>query len=182
MTKSKKHKGDQRQIESIEAAYGLETAPHYTTTEIFHNQHHHQLLCHLLSPLPSILSVRPPFAQDPVPVIAEPKRNHVQHRGRKNHPAASASQGVLRIFAEVLQQGPLYKRIIDSVIESSRTDFEENGIENKVLVALQEVSSFVSPSQRAATSHIGGAFRKDLQKNQKGYKALPTMLSLRSVV
>lgn len=37
-------------------------------------------------------------------------------------------------------QGQLYKRIIDAVVDASRTDFEENGVENRTLVLLQEVS------------------------------------------
>lgn len=37
-------------------------------------------------------------------------------------------------------QGQLYKRIIDQVIDASRTDFEENGVDNRMIATLQDVS------------------------------------------
>ena len=38
------------------------------------------------------------------------------------------------------KQGALYQRVIAAVVEASRTDFEENGIDNATLMSLQEVS------------------------------------------
>lgn len=44
-------------------------------------------------------------------------------------------------YAEsVALQGQLYKRIIDAVIETSRADFEESGVDYSTIEQLQEVS------------------------------------------
>lgn len=49
---------------------------------------------------------------------------------------------MVKEISDLLQQGQVYKKIIDTVVEASRTDFEENGVSNDVLLALQEVSMF----------------------------------------
>lgn len=41
------------------------------------------------------------------------------------------------------EQGGIYKRIIDAVVEVARTDFEENGVPSDVLQLLQDVSHFL---------------------------------------
>lgn len=52
-------------------------------------------------------------------------------------------------------QPPTYRAIIDKVIASVRPDFEDNGIEDAVLQALQEVS----PSPLAFANWLGGPAR-----------------------
>ena len=46
-------------------------------------------------------------------------------------------------------QGNLYKRIIDQVVELSRSDFEENGVTNRTVGTFQEVRI----SSRSSLTH-----------------------------
>lgn len=56
---------------------------------------------------------------------------------------AKTPLGALCVYQSIIltmrYQGAIYKRIIDAVVEASKTDFEENGVANDVLLALQEV-------------------------------------------
>ena len=43
------------------------------------------------------------------------------------------------LAADYANQGTLYKRIIDQVIDSSKADFEENGVNSRMIQTFQEV-------------------------------------------
>lgn len=55
--------------------------------------------------------------------------------------------------SDMLVQGTLYQRIIDTVIEASRTDFEENGIDHRTLEQLREVSQVTALYPLASQMH-----------------------------
>lgn len=50
------------------------------------------------------------------------------------------------------QVGQIYQQIIADVIETSRTDLEENGVDESILEELQQVSQF--PSCRACPGSV----------------------------
>lgn len=56
------------------------------------------------------------------------------------------------------QVGPIYQQIIADVVESSRVDFEEGGVEEQVLEELRQVwphlSTHREPSHRISPRHF----------------------------
>jgi hypothetical protein len=61
------------------------------------------------------------------------------------------------------QVGQIYQQIIADVIETSRTDLEENGVDESILEELQQVSQF--PPVVAPASVRSAPFHKQIKEH-----------------
>lgn len=61
--------------------------------------------------------------------------------------------------------GSVYQTIIDEVINSSRVDFEESGVEESVLEELRQVSRIIS------SGHVAGIAKYKIQRERQALEA-----------